>query len=514
MPNTNKPKANKDLKSIKTITFLLLLILVGSLLNGCASRPSRSDFYMDNPNGIRKFTQTIEQWLVTNNDSLSNSDKVFGYYELFEEYSKLGECDKAVAALNDYVHYFSMATNEEPNTKYIYDLHSIELHPSYTRYMIMGQNENYQAKCLHNNIALLTPESALFIYQKLYLKSLEEETFAISYKHFMPQLLNELHYRYSSFHSDKELIQQLESADAIRDSFSKDNGPLQQYDARTSRNLEIGEANNERLIGITNALEKKRIYFLTATLNDGRKESGIDAKRAEGNRKLLIEMQMEKERAINQSDGPSLTSTLLNAGIAAANYANNPAAMRESLKGSAIDYVAGPDNAALASVAKGIASGNKAATQQALSNATIDYVAGDSQEMAAAAKQMLSQYQNGNRTSVTKLSGDCQRQINAIKPPPVANDGAACPAFQAQAKFYAQVADVASRCATPAEAADARRAANEAAQAARQFCGDTSSYPARQSYTPPSTPRPAKPATREVETECSPDLIGSKCPRR
>ena len=71
---------------------------------------------------------------------------------------------------------------------------------------------------------------------------------------------------------------------------------------------------------------------------------------------------------------------------------------------------------------------------------------------------------------MANLSPQCQKMVSGLKAPPIANNGAACPAFQAQAQFYAQVASVAERCATPAEAADARRAAREAAAAAQQFC--------------------------------------------
>lgn len=182
-------------------------------------------------------------------------------------------------------------------------------------------------------------------------------------------------------------------------------------------------------------------------------------------------------------------------------------------------------NGALFAIAQAAASGDKKAIQLEITKGYVNYVLGESNTaFAEATRQMINSYESGQlggnsrsqieKRAVTNMSPQCQQMFNSIKIPTLpANGPAACPAFQAQARFYAQVADVASRCATPAEAADARRAANEAAQAAQQFCGDTSSYPARQSYSPPSTPRPAKPAAPEAKVECQPDLIGSKCPR-
>ncbi len=493
---TRKP--SKSVTYRATSASLLLLISAG-----CTSYPPayEGSYGLTNQEAI----SSIESWLLENQNA-SNDYYIYTYKKLHQKYQALGICDKAVDAFNNYIHYYNTASPEELEVEW-----AKNAVPKITINYLLDLQEY---KCIKNNLELLSQESAFHIFTRQYLASFYH-TEDISYKEIYQKILAEINRRYAYFFiNPKEGSNQLESTYTIRNDILKSHGKFEYYNTNHGGNEKLGIENNKKIFALLNAAHKNA-KFLIPDIENLRKISSEEASEAD----MLYNHKLTKQYNIDiggqQNNSPSLTDTLLNAGLAAAAHANNPAAMRESLRGSAIDYAAGPDNAALASVAKGIASGNKLTTQQALSNAAIDYAAGDSQETAAVAKQMLSQYQNSNRGSGAKLSADCQRQINAIKLPSVSTSGgpAACPAFQAKAKAYAQIADVASRCATPAEAADARRAANEAAQAAKQFCGDTSSYPPRQSYTPPSRPRPPQPATPEAKEECQPDLIGSKCPR-
>lgn len=135
------------------------------------------------------------------------------------------------------------------------------------------------------------------------------------------------------------------------------------------------------------------------------------------------------------------------------------------------------------------------------------------QTYANIAAQAAAKNANQSGGGMANLSPQCQKMVSGIKAPPVANNGAACPAFQAQAQFYAQVASVAERCATPAEAADARRAAREAAAAAQQFCGSNyGAAPRIQSAPAPSRRVAPQVNVPPVQAECAKDLIGNNCP--